>query len=131
MHTTVHVGPLKNLEAYVHESGTAGRGGSPSKAIILYHGLMINVENDIKYVTSSTCRRAVLTQLLGIDLHNGSKPHHSCCDVCALMCKCTGDNGDVKDTSNFPKKDMNDGKVYLTQRENTEEKRNEVKVPLK
>lgn len=130
VHTTVHVGPSKNLEAYVQESGRAGRDGSPSKAIIIYHGLMmVHVEDDIKkYVTSTTCRRAVLMQPFGIDLQ--SEPHHSCCDVCAMKCTCTGENCEAEHTLNFPVKDMNDLNVVSKQRKVSEEKIIELKRKL-
>ena len=51
VHRIVHYGPSKNLEAYVQETGRAGRDGRQSHAYILYHGILLNhPEGDIKSV---------------------------------------------------------------------------------
>ena len=36
----IHVGPSKNLEAYIQESGRCGRGGEQSRAIVLFNNKM-------------------------------------------------------------------------------------------
>ena len=49
VHRVIHYGPSKNVEAYVQETGRAGRDGTQSHAYILYHGILLNhVEGDIK-----------------------------------------------------------------------------------
>ena len=58
VHRIVHYGPSKNVEAYVQETGRAGRDGRQSHAYILYHGILLNhVEGDIKSVLKTDgCR---------------------------------------------------------------------------
>lgn len=49
VHRTIHFGPAKNVEAYMQQSGRAGRDGKQSIAYLLYQSLqLIHVENDIK-----------------------------------------------------------------------------------
>ena len=49
VHRTIHFGPAKNVEAYMQESGRAGRDGKQSIAYLLYQSLqLIHVEKDIK-----------------------------------------------------------------------------------
>jgi len=58
VHRTIHFGPSKNLEAFVQESGRAGRDGKPSVSYLLYHGLLLtHVEKDIKnFIHTKDCR---------------------------------------------------------------------------
>ena len=62
VHRTVHFGPSKNIEAFVQETGRAGRDGKPSFSFLLYKGIMLNhAEKDIKeYIKSTECRKASL-----------------------------------------------------------------------
>ena len=64
--TIIHVGPSKNLEAYVQESGRCGRGGEQSRAIVLFTNKMcVFCDKDIKdYVVSEECRRNILENFL-------------------------------------------------------------------
>ena len=52
MKRVIHFGPSKSVEAYIQESGRAGRAGrdgSPSKAILMYQSLMLlHAEQDMK-----------------------------------------------------------------------------------
>ena len=49
VHRTIHFGPLKNVEAFMQETGRAGRDGKPSISYLLYKGLLLDhVEKDIK-----------------------------------------------------------------------------------
>lgn len=77
----IHLGPSKSVEAYIQESGRAGRDGSPSKALLLYQPLMLlHVKG--KY----TCRRAFLMSHFD---QKGGKPQSDtqsdfvCCDLCS------------------------------------------------
>lgn len=86
----IHLGPSKSVEAYIQESGRAGRDGSPSKALLLYQPLMLlHVEKDMKdYVKGKyTCRRGFL---MGHFEEKGRKSPRSqtqsdfvCCDLCS------------------------------------------------
>lgn len=70
VHHTIHFGPPKNPEAYVQESGRAGRDGKPSISHIIYQGLLLtHVEREMKtYVKTSSCRREILMRHFGIVL---------------------------------------------------------------
>ena len=114
VHATIHVGPSKNLESYVQESGRAGRDGAPSKAIILYHGLLLV---------------SVVIKPFGVSLpgRDGSyTPHYSCCDVCASKCPCVDDEiREFKDTIELPVRKMNDMNVPSIERAVSLENRDE------
>lgn len=90
--TIIHVGPSKNLEAYVQESGRCGRDGEQSRAIVLFNNKMcVFCDKDIKdYVVSEECRRNILRKLFDAG-SNTIPPHkllHNCCDNCAKKCHC-------------------------------------------
>ena len=59
--TVIHYGPSRNIEAYLQESGRAGRQSSDQcKSVILYSNVMMKHchENIVEYVRNSTnCRR--------------------------------------------------------------------------
>ena len=86
----IHLGPSKSVEAYIQESGRAGRDGSQSKALLLYQPLMLlHVEKDMKdYVKGKySCRRVFLMSHFD---GKGAKPQTSdsqsdfvCCDLCS------------------------------------------------
>lgn len=44
----IHLGPPKSVEAYIQESGRAGRDGSQSKAVLLYQPLMLHVDKEMR-----------------------------------------------------------------------------------
>jgi len=53
----VHFGPSKNIEAYIQETGRAGRDGRQSVAYVIYQGLLLNhVDKHVK--TMSKLRHA-------------------------------------------------------------------------
>lgn len=88
---TVHFGPSKSIEAYIQESGRAGRDGEQSVAFIMYQGLLLNhVDKDMKhYVKTKDCRRKTLLHYFD-RTSDFSYPHpkHLCCDNCAVECNC-------------------------------------------
>jgi ATP-dependent DNA helicase RecQ len=83
------------VEAYLQESGRAGRDGRPSKAILLWGPddalAMRRAKRDadrarlealFAYGRSATeCRREALLALLNYE-GDGGKPESECCDVC-------------------------------------------------
>jgi len=89
VHRIVHYGPSKTMEAYVQETGRAGRDGEQSIAYILYHGILLNhVEGQIKsFVKTSECRRQALMRHFDAALMQPEKAH-LCCDNCSIGCKC-------------------------------------------
>ncbi|XP_022791375.1 mediator of RNA polymerase II transcription subunit 34-like isoform X1 [Stylophora pistillata] len=86
----VHFGPAKNIESYAQETGRAGRDGSPAQAILLYNGLLLaHVEGNMTmYATSSECRRKGLMKHFEAEFTHISHLH-LCCDICAMVCKCS------------------------------------------
>jgi len=89
VHRIVHYGPSKTMEAYVQETGRAGRDGEQSIAYILYHGILLNhVEGQMKsFVKTSECRRQALMRHFDAALMQPEKAH-LCCDNCSIGCKC-------------------------------------------
>lgn len=96
----IHYGPSKNLEAYMQESGRAGRTSSEMcKSLLLYSSVMLKYcHEDIKtYAKESLqCRRKMLLSNFDADLSNMSEPEHAhqCCDVCQRNCNCQGSSCD-------------------------------------
>ena len=91
----IHYGPSKNLEAYMQESGRAGRTSSEMcKSVLLYSSLMLKYCHDhITYSKESLqCRRKMLLSNFDADLPKLSEPEraHQCCDVCQRNCECQG-----------------------------------------
>ena len=91
VHRTIHFGPSKNVEAFIQETGRAGRDGKPSFSYMLYKGLMLNhVERDIKeYLKTKECKRKTLLKHFGSGNFTISGPLHTCCDNCAKRCDCS------------------------------------------
>ena len=89
VHRIVHYGPSKTMEAYVQETGRAGRDGEQSIAYILYHGILLShVEGQMKsFVKTSECRRQALMKHFDSALTQPEKAH-LCCDNCSVGCKC-------------------------------------------
>ena len=89
VHRIVHFGPSKTVEAYVQETGWAGRDGVQSMAYILYHGIHLNHdEGQMKsFVKTCECRRLALLKHFDSILQRPEKGH-LCCGNCAARCKC-------------------------------------------
>lgn len=89
VHRVIHYGPAKNVEAYIQETGRAGRDGVHSAVYILYHGILLgHVDGHMKqYIHTKNCRRKELLKHFNISIQEHEVPH-LCCDNCALKCKC-------------------------------------------
>jgi ATP-dependent DNA helicase RecQ len=93
--TVIHRDCAPSVEAYLQESGRAGRDGSQSKAILLWgpdDKISLNrakTEADrsrlsglLDYARDITqCRRQALLKMLNFN-NNGESPETQCCDVC-------------------------------------------------
>ena len=83
VHRVIHYGPSKTIEAYVQETGRAGRDGVQSSTFILYHGILLNhVDMNI-----NNCRRKTLLNHFEAD-YKLPLYLHLCCDNCASICEC-------------------------------------------
>jgi hypothetical protein len=98
--TGIHLGPSKNVESYVQESGRCGRDGCQSNSIIYYVGRMLtHVDKHMKeYVKlqadGTKCRRKWLLSHFDIENSKNQKTSlhavkHTCCDLCAKNCSCS------------------------------------------
>ena len=85
----IHYTPSKNVEAYVQETGRAGRACDESVAFLLYHGILLNhVHSDIKcFIKTKECRRMTLIKHFNADTVTIEVPH-KCCYICAASCAC-------------------------------------------
>ena len=85
VHRIVHFGPSKSVEAYVQETGRAGRDGQPSTALLLYKSIMLlQVDKDMRdYVKGNYhCRREFIMK--HFDHSESSLVEDStCCDCCS------------------------------------------------
>jgi ATP-dependent DNA helicase RecQ len=93
--TVIHRDCAPSVEAYLQESGRAGRDGSQSKAILLWgpddkislrraktETDRIRLSGLLDYARDVTqCRRQALLRMLNYD-SSGESPETQCCDVC-------------------------------------------------
>jgi ATP-dependent DNA helicase RecQ len=93
--TVIHRDCAPSVEAYLQESGRAGRDGAQSKAILLWGPddesslARAKTETDKKRLTAlfgyardtTQCRRQALLEMLDYNA-NGESPETKCCDVC-------------------------------------------------
>ncbi|MCL2762192.1 MAG: RecQ family ATP-dependent DNA helicase [Treponema sp.] len=94
--TVIHRDCAPSVEAYLQESGRAGRDGAQSKAILLWgpddesslrraktEADRARLSGLLDYARNGTqCRRQALLHMLNYD-SNGESPETSCCDVCS------------------------------------------------
>ena len=92
--TIIHNGPSRNLEAYLQESGRAGRDQiSQCQAIILYNNVMLKYcdEDIVAYCRNTTeCRRTMILNHFDNNTADIKPPKyaHLCCDICQQKCIC-------------------------------------------
>jgi len=93
--TIIHKESAPSIEAYLQESGRAGRDGEQSKAILLWGpddemslGRCKTIEDRVRLTAlldyerdSKNCRRHSLLNMLNYD-SGGEVPEKSCCDIC-------------------------------------------------
>ena len=89
VHRVVHYGPSKSVEAYMQETGRAGRDGALSSTFVLYHGILLNhVDiNKKSFVKTKECRRKTLLSHFVTEIQFPNHLH-LCCDNCSAICKC-------------------------------------------
>ena len=94
--TVIHRDCAPSVEAYLQESGRAGRDGSQSRAILLWGPddkislRRAKTETDrarlsalLDYARDTAhCRRQALLKMLNFDGNGGESPETQCCDVC-------------------------------------------------
>ena len=90
VHRVIHYGPSRNVEAYMQETGRAGRDEIQSVAHLLYHGILLNhVDGHMKScVKTKDCRRKELLQHFDSTHLMHFEQKHLCCDNCASKCEC-------------------------------------------
>ena len=89
----VHWGPARNLLEHHQQAGRAGRDGSRSDIVVIYHGQQLShCEEDVKsFVRSDDCLREASYRPFDRNV-KPLNPHHFCCSNCIKIWAC-GDNG--------------------------------------
>ena len=83
----IHWGASNDIEAYLQETGRAGRDGLPAQALLFPTTNRFMDENMKEYVhNKDTCRRHLLLQ--DFDGHVEYTRNCSCCDICKQRCTC-------------------------------------------
>lgn len=118
--TIIHYGPSRNLEAYLQESGRAGRDqNSQCQAIMLYNNVMLKYcdEHIVAYCRNDTeCRRTMILNHFdnsSVDI-KPPKYAHVCCDICLMKCNCDSGCHSLALFSNF----QNEPKRYMPRMRN-------------
>ena len=86
----VHWGGSNDIEAYLQETGRAGRDGMLSQAILYSISSHTNrfMDENMKNYTKNKeiCRRQMLLQ--DFDGHVNYSENCNCCDICKQKCTC-------------------------------------------
>ena len=92
----INWGPSDSIEAYIQETGRAGRDSLDATATLYYNKSDVSnvstVSDDMKVYcgNSGLCRRKLLLKEFTPAQNEVElpKPVHKCCDICALECDC-------------------------------------------
>ncbi|MCL2190369.1 MAG: RecQ family ATP-dependent DNA helicase [Treponema sp.] len=83
--TVIHRDCPPSVEAYLQESGRAGRDGRSSRAFLLWGPEDLAGTGLLGYARDTArCRRRALLEMLGYGA-NGESPAGTCCDVCEKL----------------------------------------------
>lgn len=88
VNNVVNYGPPKDMDNFLQQIGRAGRDGTSSKSLLLYHGRQCrNIDTDMAdYISNKeNCRRQSLPSCFNASPSNTTLKH-ACCDVCSLKC---------------------------------------------
>jgi len=91
VHQIFHLGAPDSIEAYIQETGRAGRDGVQSVAVLLLikGETRHHIDNNMKaYITNATtCRRCMLFSNFEGHISTAESPC-MCCDICSQVCTC-------------------------------------------
>lgn len=90
VNNVVNYGPPKEMDNFLQQIGRAGRDGTSSKSLLLYHGRQCrNLDTDMAdYISNKEdCRRQILLSCYKAS-PSSTTLRHACCDVCSLKCSC-------------------------------------------
>ena len=87
----IHLGSANDMEAYVQETGRAGRDGLPALALLLHKKSYDRYTDKVMldYISNKTvCRRDKLFEKFDAYSHRDMGTSCLCCDICLTSCHC-------------------------------------------
>ena len=130
----VNWGAARSIVDMHQQAGRAGRDGSQSHILTVFHGQQIGpCEPEVKeFVRAKGCLRVAAYQSLDSTVQP-LMPFHDCCSHCAVSCKCNGDSCSAL-VLEHDKRVVDEHETVVKdrkQREVTGEEREELKVALR